>query len=77
MSKNRSLPEPTMLNLGEGKQEPAYAMKDAVTYLGVTAAALQRILGRRPEIKRYQMIGRERYLLVRDLDELLRARPVE
>ncbi len=58
---------------------PAYNMTDAAIYLGISGTALQNTLKKQKErghsIKRYHLgIGRDWYILLRDLDALLKAK---
>jgi hypothetical protein len=72
----RGRPEPIQI-LVEGNPTDAFIKGDAARYLGVTPAALQRIL-ERTKIQKWKLgFGSEVYILKRDLDVLLQARPAD
>lgn len=60
----------------EGSEEPAYSMTNSARYLGVSGSALAGILRKNPHIiKHNRGFGQEKFLLKKDLDDLLRGRP--
>jgi hypothetical protein len=74
--KTRDELEPIILLIND-REEQAYSHSDASVYLGISSTALNNLI-KEGRIRRYERgFGRETYMLKRDLDDLLRARPVE
>lgn len=63
------------LRMPDGSQEEACSVADARVYLGVSEPGLTKIL-HREQVTRYERgFGSKKFILKKDLDKLLEARP--